>query len=110
RITDGSWECPFVWQKAETLQNEYFYYQQKYQKSGIIAREVDGLQVDVSKLLGRGYDVIGEITKIPYDPGIPLAELMQGEGRKCTACGNNQDLCEETEEEFDTILEKIHPY
>src|SRR5690606_7375255 len=89
--TEGTWKCPLAWEKAGILQNEYFYYQHKYMQSGIIAREVGNLQIDVSKLLDGYYSITDEITRIPYDPGISLSELLEGKGRECKTCGKRQN-------------------
>ena len=49
--------------KAEILQHEFMSYSEKYQRSGILSRDVKSLEIEANNMLGGFTNLTDEITK-----------------------------------------------
>lgn len=100
-VTSGSWQAPVEWVKAEVLQYEYLAYQQKYQQSGILSKEIASLELAVSKLLGSHYNLSSRITSSQVD--MPNQQSQTYHNYQAAAGGNNIQAAEHTFTDWQTL-------
>ncbi len=60
-VVSGKWQSPLELAKAQVLEYEFRHYKQKYRESGVLSYEIKSLETEVSRLLGRWYDLGSKI-------------------------------------------------
>jgi DNA-binding MarR family transcriptional regulator len=93
-IINGTWKAPLELAKAEILQYEFIYYQQKYIRDGILSEEIRNLEKATNSLLGMNYDLTSRITEANInkrDDGSDSLVIAYEEESKAIVASSNRD-------------------